>query len=166
MNADKVEIPRMILQYEDKIHEDISKMVEYGELIYTGKNPIYKDSKTNAEVNIYLCNNWLILLDVKDNAVITLYEKDNSDINAKAMFEEYYIAKEAADIINTEFMTINSEIQTKLKENDIKIQQMNAEISRLRTESGNLRNQMSKNYNKIKEAELKANKLFEKIIKK
>lgn len=67
MNAEKVDIPRMVDQYNDKIYDDITKMVKFGDLVYTGINPAQKYRKNNTLVNIYLCNNWIVILDVAEN---------------------------------------------------------------------------------------------------
>ena len=63
MNAEKVDIPRMVDQYNDKIYDDITKMVKFGDLVYTGINPAQKHRKNNTLVkrfyqlqNMYVVN--------------------------------------------------------------------------------------------------------------
>lgn len=166
MNAEKVDIPRMVDQYNDKIYDDITKMVKFGDLVYTGINPAQKHRKNNTLVNIYLCNNWIVILDVAENLVITLYEKDCEDTTVKAMFDEYYAAKTAAKAIGDKLNPENAQIISEIKENDLKMQQLSAEITRLRSTNNRLRKQMDSNYGKIKGAEIKATQLFERIVTK
>lgn len=47
MHATKLEVPMFVDKYDTKIQDDISKMVEYGELIYTGNNPAQEHRKQN-----------------------------------------------------------------------------------------------------------------------
>lgn len=166
MNAEKVDIPRMVDQYNDKIYDDITKMVKFGDLVYTGINPAQKHRKNNTLVNIYLCNNWIVILDVAENLVITLYEKNCEDTTVKAMFDEYYAAKTEAETIGDKLNPENAQIISEIKENDLKMQQLSAEITRLRSANNRLRKQMDSNYGKIKGAEIKATQLFDRIVTK
>lgn len=68
------EIQTFIVQNEEKILNDITKMITYGELIYTGKQAT-KDNKSNT-VNVYLNGCWIVLVDAFTNNVITLYKVD------------------------------------------------------------------------------------------
>ena len=117
-------------------------------------------------VNVYLCNNWIVILDVAQNLVITLYEKDCENTTVKDMFQEYYEAKKEAETIANMINPENEKIISEIKENVAKIQQLSAELSKLRNDNIHLRNQMSSNYGKIKSAEIKAAQLFDRIMKK
>jgi len=70
---DKSAIGVFVAQNEERIFNDISKMLEYSKLVYTGKT-FAKDS--NKITNVYLCHQWIIHVDRDSNVVITLYPID------------------------------------------------------------------------------------------
>lgn len=65
-----IDINIYIAQNEDKIIDDINKMCEHSELIYTGK----VGNRDNNPVNVYLSGTWIILTDLTESKVITLYK--------------------------------------------------------------------------------------------
>lgn len=66
--SDKQDIATYIAQNKDLIAERITKMVNYGELIYEGK------IRDGNYVKVILKDNWVVLLDRKGDKVITLYK--------------------------------------------------------------------------------------------
>ena len=97
------EIQTFIVQNEDKILTDITKMITFGELIYTGKQST-KDNKSNT-VHVYLNGCWIVLTDAFTNNVITLYKVDlgcGDDFNTEyitRMLEKINAAKyELSDV--------------------------------------------------------------------
>ena len=68
------EIQSFIVQNEDKILNDITKMITYGELIFSGKQST-KNDKSNT-VHVYIQGCWIVLVDAFTNNVITLYKVD------------------------------------------------------------------------------------------
>ena len=85
--TDKISISTFITTHEDKIRTDIEKMVEYGNLIYTG----ISTSQYNKEiVDVYLKDTWIIIIDNKRQKVITLY---SIDLGVGKEFNELYINK-------------------------------------------------------------------------
>ena len=69
-----------IRDHEDKIQNDIEKMIEYGTLLYEG--PSSKDTK--RPVGVTLNGSWVVIWDTKEFVVITLYCIDlgvGSDVN-------------------------------------------------------------------------------------
>lgn len=69
----KADINRFIIENEEKITTDINKMIEYGTLIYQGKQK--RDNKTNT-ISVYVKDLWVILCDTQKSVVITLYKID------------------------------------------------------------------------------------------
>ena len=55
---------------ENKIITDINKMIEFGELIHSGKN------EDNKLIDVYLKDLWIVLVDSKKSKVITLFRID------------------------------------------------------------------------------------------
>ena len=58
-----------IRDHEDKIQNDIEKMLEYGTLLYEG--PSSKDM--NRPIGVTLNGSWVVIWDTKEFVVITLY---------------------------------------------------------------------------------------------
>lgn len=75
---DRSTIAVYAVQHEDKITNDISKMIEYGELLYSGKNMSNQSSSNKVEsyISVYLNGLWIVILDKNKNQVITLYPID------------------------------------------------------------------------------------------
>ena len=84
---DKNEIAVFIANNTDKISEDISKMIEYGQLIYQG---VSNHEFNKQPVKIYLKDTWVVIVDEKQNKVITLY---SIDLGVGKEFNELYINK-------------------------------------------------------------------------
>lgn len=84
---DKNEIAVFIANNTDKISEDISKMIEYGQLIYQG---VSNHEFNKQPVKIYLKDTWVVIVDEKQNKVITLY---SIDLGVGKEFNEIYINK-------------------------------------------------------------------------
>lgn len=68
----KTDVAVFIRDHEDKIQNDIEKMVEYGNLLYEGKST--KDPKKTVGVTIN--GSWVIIWDTKEFVVVTLYAID------------------------------------------------------------------------------------------
>ena len=83
---DKTEIVRFISEHDEKINTDINKMVEYGELLYSGKS--FKDQ--NSVNDIYLKDTWILIVDNVKKLVVTLYK---IDLKVDEEFTKEYISK-------------------------------------------------------------------------
>ena len=79
---------RFIALYEDKIKTDINKLINYGELIFTGKQS-QKDGKGNV-VDVFLKDTWVVIADSRAKNVITLYK---IDLGLDDEFNKAYISK-------------------------------------------------------------------------
>ena len=84
---DSLDINRYVSLNENKIKEDINKLINYGDCIFTGRQ-YQKDGKGNV-VNVYLNQCWIILVDMKNN-VITLYKVD---LGLDDEFNKAYVTK-------------------------------------------------------------------------
>lgn len=109
MEKDSIlEINTFIVQNEDKIINDINKMIHYGQLIYTGKQT-QKDGRS-YNVEVFLNGLWIVIVDEKSKNVITLYKIDlgvDDEFNQEyvnRMIEKFNSAKENIEnvIIETE----------------------------------------------------------------
>ena len=111
----KADINVFIQKNEQKIKEDIFKMIIYGELLYSGRPTV---DYNKQPVDIFLKDTWVIIIDIAKQNVITLYSIDlglGDDFNKEyinKLFEKLSSAKqryEEAQIgINTQIETYNT----------------------------------------------------------
>lgn len=85
--TDKNEIMRSAVTNAEKIEEDINKMIEYGEELYTGKSV---SEYNNNTVTVVLSGTWVIIVDKKANKVVTLYK---IDLGLGEEFNKSYVNK-------------------------------------------------------------------------
>ena len=88
MGKEDIDVNRFITLNEDKIKTDINKLIQYGDLIFTGKQT-NKDGK-NSMVDVYLKDCWIVLADSRIKNVITLYK---IDLGLDDEFNKAYISK-------------------------------------------------------------------------
>ena len=88
MGKEDIDVNRFITLNEDKIKTDINKLIQYGELIFTGKQT-NKDGKSSM-VDVYLKDCWIVLADSRIKNVITLYK---TDLGLDDEFNKAYISK-------------------------------------------------------------------------
>ena len=69
----KADVAVFIAQHEQKIKEDIFKMIQYGTLLYSGKSTCEFNKQP---VDIFLNGTWVIIVDIAKANVITLYSID------------------------------------------------------------------------------------------
>ena len=84
---DNNEIQRFIIENEEKIKTDLNKMIEFGQLIYTGKTS-HKDCKN--PISVFIKDTWILLADVKDKNIITVFR---IDLGCGDDFNNQYISK-------------------------------------------------------------------------
>ena len=88
MGKEDTDVNRFVTLNEDKIKTDINKLINYGELIYQGRQS-KKDSNGNT-VDVYLKDTWVVLADSKTKNVITLYK---IDLGLDDDFNKAYVSK-------------------------------------------------------------------------
>lgn len=88
MGKENTDVNHFIALNEDKIKTDINKLINYGELIFTGKQS-NKDGKSSM-VDVYLKDCWVVLADSRMKNVITLYK---IDLGLDDEFNKMYISK-------------------------------------------------------------------------
>lgn len=71
---DTMEASSFATLYREKIKNDINKLIQYGTLIYTGRQ-FQKDGRGNI-MDVYVKDCWVVLVDQKISNVITLYKID------------------------------------------------------------------------------------------
>lgn len=107
----KTDIARYANENEEKISIDINKMIEYGNVIYEGKQ--MRDGK-NCNITVVLKDAWIILCDAPRNTVVTLYK---INLGLDDDFTKLYIDKMMAKLsaakekLNNDIVKIRQEIQ-------------------------------------------------------
>lgn len=86
--SDNNEIQRYIVENNDKITTDLNKMIQYGSLVYTGKQS-QKDGKGKV-LNVYLKDTWCLLVDSQSEVIVTVYK---IDLGCGDEFNQQYISK-------------------------------------------------------------------------
>lgn len=127
MGKEDIDVNRFVTLNEDKIKIDINKLIQYGELIYTGRQS-QKDNKGNI-VDVYLKDCWVVLADNKLKNVITLYKIDlglDDEFNRTYIFkmmEKLNANKEVLDSVQKQvqeesnmYRTMISEAENQIKE--------------------------------------------------
>ena len=84
---DNNEIQRFIIENEDKIKTDLNKMIEFGQLLYTGKTA-HKDCKN--PISVFIKDHWIILADEKSKNIVTVFK---IDLGCGDDFNNQYISK-------------------------------------------------------------------------
>lgn len=85
---DNLDINRFITLNEEKIKTDINKLINYGDLIYFGKQS-QKDGKGNV-IDVFLKDCWVVLVDSRAKNVVTLYK---IDLGFDEEFNKLYVSK-------------------------------------------------------------------------
>ena len=88
MGKEDTDVARFITLNEDKIKTDINKLIQYGQLIFSGKQSP-KDGKGNI-VDVFLKDCWVVIADSRIKNVITLYK---IDLGLGDEFNKTYISK-------------------------------------------------------------------------
>lgn len=129
------DVNKFILEHEKKIQTDICKMIEYGELIFTGKQS-QKDGKGKV-VDVYLKDCWVVLVDNKAMNVITLFKVDlgiDDDFNRQyieKMMEKINRYKEEFDSVTAKVNEENNEYRACIDEAEAQIKEYRAMIKHL-----------------------------------
>lgn len=104
----KSDVAVFVAQHDQKIKEDIAKMIQYGTLLYSGKST----SEFNKQpVDIFLNGTWVIIVDIAKSNVITLY---SIDLGLGNDFNNQYISMllEKLKLAKAEYETVCIGIKT------------------------------------------------------
>lgn len=132
---DKIDANSFVTLHEEKIQTDINKMLQYGELIYTGRQ-LQKDSKGSV-IDVYLKDCWVLLADNKTKNVITLYK---IDLGLDDEFTKVYIYKmmEKLNQSKNKLQDIQNQVQTESNMYKQMVDEAEAQIKEYRTMIKNL----------------------------
>lgn len=164
------EINTFLVQNEDKVIGDINKMIQYGELIYTGKQT-QKDGR-NYNVEVFLNGLWVVITDVKSKNVITLYKINlgvDEEFNleyVKRMMDKFNAAKENLEFVNMEVNKENDSYKTMIDQNIAQINEYKSYIKNLEELNAGYKTIIDNNAVKIKMADREVVDVLNKLIGK
>lgn len=164
------EINTFLIQNDDKIITDINKMIQYGELIYTGRQT-QKDGRS-YNVEVYLNGLWVVITDVKSKNVITLYKIDlgvDEEFNqeyVKRMIDKFNAAKESLDVITLEVEKENDSYKTMIDQNIALINEYKSYIKNLEELNSGYKTIIDNNTVKIRMADRETVDVLNKLIGK
>ena len=124
-----------ILNNEEKISNDIHKMIEYGQLIYTGRQS-QKDGKGDI-LDVYLNGLWVVLVNSKSSKVITLYKIDlglDYEFNkayVSAMMEKLNGRKKTLESVQEQVVNESDMYRQMIEEAEIQIKDYKTMIKNL-----------------------------------
>lgn len=121
----KSDVAVFIAQHEQKIKEDILKMIQYGEHIFSGKS-VHEYNK--QPVDIFLNGTWVVIVDSARMNVVTLY---SIDLGLGQEFNEDYIGrlKTKLDSANEVYEQTKEDISTKRESYSAVVRENNERIN-------------------------------------
>ena len=169
---DKIEINRYVVENESKIINDISKMINYGTLVYTGKNPRKDRFGATSQIRIFTCKAWILIVNADKNEVITLFKIDlglDEDFNnqyVEKIMQKFNDKQLQLDKVSKEVTESNNELKENMFENTKKINTYKQYIKQLEEANNGCKAIMDANLIKIKEAEEELADVLERIVTK
>lgn len=134
MGKENTDVNRFITLNEDKIKTDINKLINYGELIYQGRQT-QKDGK-GAVIDVYLKDCWVVLADSRTKNVITLYK---IDLGLDEEFNKAYVSKMLEKLNTYKEVLENTKQQVQAESNAYREMMTNAE-SQIKEYRGMIKN--------------------------
>ena len=169
--SSKLDINTYIAKHEDKIRNDIAKMLLYGEKIYRGK-ALCGLTKNKEENTIILCGSWVIIYSEPKDLVITMYK---IDFGVGEEFNKEYVRK-ALDMLRVvenrmQKADSNNEEERKAIEGEIskyeeKIERYTELVRDMQAHVDVLKQELETISCKGRELELKRTELISKLIGK
>lgn len=169
---DKLEINRYIAENENKIIENITKMVKYGKIVYTGNNPRKDKNGSTIKVNIYANKSWVLILSAERNEVITLFKVD---LGLDDEFNSLYVEKSMAKLVEQQrvvedtkqkVISDNDSMRRSVAENTEKIRNYKQYVKQLEEANEGYKAIIDANLIKVKEAEEELANILERIVTK
>jgi len=131
----KVDINKFIVENKEKIKTDINKMITYGNLIFSGKQ--YQKDGKGSNINVYLKDTWIVLVDPRTENTITLYRIDlglDDDFNLQyisKMMDKLNVNKEKLEVTKTEVATESSMYREMINDAESQINEYKSMIKNL-----------------------------------
>ncbi|MCB6345397.1 hypothetical protein [Enterocloster lavalensis] len=130
----RVDVTAYVAEHEDRIQEEVNKMICHGRLFYKGKTARAKD---NIPREVYVSGLWIILTNAETRNVITLYKvelgcgQDLDKLYVERMMEKMDEARARYEAIAGEVKAQNEDYRNIIQEGNEQIQDFRARIRKL-----------------------------------
>lgn len=162
MGKTDLDVVRFALVNDEKITEDINKMIEYGECLY-----VDKDRKS-----VYIKGCWIIICDDVKQNVVTLYKVDlglGDEFNKQYLnliIEKLNTSKEELEKTKLDLEELNENYQNIISENDAMVAEYQSTINNLNQLSEDYRSVIQHNQVLIDAKEIETKDILNKLIGK
>lgn len=164
------DVNRFIIEHEEKIKTDINKMIEFGDVIYTGKQS-QKSGKGNV-IDVYLKDLWVVLVDKKDKKVVTLFKIDlglDDEFNktyVNKMTEKLNQSKENLEIVQRQVQEESNMYKILIEEAESQIREYKSMINNLEELCSGYRTIIDNNQVKVTQAKMEVTDIVNTLIQK
>lgn len=170
MGKEDIDVNRFITLNEDKIKTDINKLIQYGDLIFTGKQT-NKDGKNNM-VDVYLKDCWIVIADSRIKNVITLYKIDlglDDEFNKayiSKMMEKLNANKSILESVQQQVQEESNTYREMIKDAEIQIKEYRGMIKNLEELCTGYKTIIDNNYVKVSQANKDVSEVLNTLIGK
>ena len=164
------DVNRFIIEHEEKIKTDINKMIEFGDVIYTGKQS-QKSGKGNV-IDVYLKDLWVVLVDKKDKKVVTLFKIDlglDDEFNktyVNKMTEKLNQSKENLEVAQRQVQEESDMYKKLIEEAESQIREYKSMINNLEELCSGYRTIIDNNQVKVTQAKMEVTDIVNTLIQK
>lgn len=166
----KLEVNKFIQEHEDKIKTDITKMIQYGTLLYSGKPT--SDIYERRPVDIYQNGLWIIIVDIGRNNVVTLYSIDlgvgdeMNQLYVGKLLDQLNTAKQNLEEVKDEIELQANTYKDGIAQNEVLIAEHRKDIKELEKYTESLRGVIEGLNTKVNAAEREVRDIVAKMIGK
>ena len=164
------DVNRFVTEHEEKIKTDINKMIEFGDVIYTGKQS-QKSGKGNV-IDVYLKDLWVVLVDKKDKKVVTLFKIDlglDDDFNkayVSKMMDKLNQSKENLEVAQHQVQEESDMYKKLIEEAESQIREYKSMINNLEELCSGYRTIIDNNQVKVTQAKMEVTDIMNNLIGK
>ena len=139
--TNKTDIIAYVAENQNKIYQDIEKMVDYGVVLYTGASAV---DYNKSLVQVILNGHWVVIVDPKQEKVVTLFEidlglgKEFNDEYINRLLEKLNAAKEKCEEKIKEIEQNVVDFNGIIDENEVKIREYKTFIKSLEQQNSNM----------------------------
>ena len=169
--SDENAIQRFHIENDEKAVNDINKMIQYGALVYEGRQAVTKGGRSNL-ISVYAKDCWIILVDTQKQLVITLYKVDlgaGDELNGlyvAKMLEKIHDAQKSLENITYAVNAENESYQGFISDNNERIKEYRSYIKNLEELNEGYQSVISSNHVKCSMADGKVKDIVNKLIGK
>lgn len=149
------EVQAYVATHEDQIVDKINQMIQYGKLVYSGKQ---KGAKGDSVIEVYIKGLWIILSDQQIKNVITLYKvnlgcgEDLDKLYMDRMLKKLELARSKYENTLEEVNAQNEEYRSIIETGNSQIREYRTNIRKLEEMCEGYNMVINSNYVRVKQA--------------